>query len=118
MSVQSVVRMGTPSLFEKSKRVTEFNCASLDQLIQDMKDTMAERGGVGIAAPQIGCNLRVIMFGFEKNERYPDAKPVPFTVLINPEMTVLNDEIVEGWEGCLSVPGLRGKVPRYTKVRY
>lgn len=118
MTIQSVVRMGTPNLFEKSKPVTEFNCSSLDQLIQDMKDTMEERGGVGIAAPQIGRNLRVIMFGFEKNARYPDEKPVPFTILINPEITMVSAEVVEGWEGCLSVPGLRGKVPRHTKIRY
>lgn len=83
-----------------------------------MKDTMTEKGGVGIAAPQIGCNLRVIMFGFEKSIRYPNELPVPFTILINPVIEILSDEMVDGWEGCLSVPGLRGLVPRYEKIKY
>ena len=98
--------------------MTRFACAELYDLIQDMRDTMHEKGGVGIAAPQIGCNKRVIMFGFDTNPRYPHELPVPFTVLINPEIEALTEETVDGWEGCLSVPGLRGLVPRLTKIKY
>lgn len=118
MPVKSVVKMGNKNLATPSSSVEKFSTVDLFYLIQDMEDTMNERGGVGIAAPQIGCNKRVIMFGFEKNERYPNEQPVPFTVLINPTIEILSNEMVDGWEGCLSVPGLRGLVPRFKKIRY
>lgn len=112
--------MGEPLLFEASLPVTaaEFSSPELNALIQDMKATMQARNGVGIAAPQIGCNKRVIMFGFDFSPRYPNEKPIPFTILINPEIEPLSDELVDGWEGCLSVPGLRGSVPRYKNIKY
>lgn len=118
MPSKNVLKMGTPSLLEKSKPVTEFSCANVYDLIQDLTNTMKEYGGVGIAAPQIGHNLRVIMFSLDFNPRYPNEKPIPFTVLINPEMELLTDQKIEGWEGCLSVPGLRGMVSRYTNIKY
>jgi peptide deformylase len=118
MAIKTVSRMGDDQLATPSLPVTEFGTQSLYALIEDMKDTMNEKKGVGIAAPQIGVNLRVVIFGFEKNERYPNKKPIPFTVLINPTMEILSDDTTEDWEGCLSVPGLRGKVPRYTKIKY
>ena len=118
MTIKSVIKMGNEKLATPSLPVTNFFTGKLKELINDMRDTMKEKGGVGIAAPQIGCNLRVVMFGFEYNERYPNEKPVPFTTLINPTIEILSDEIVDGWEGCLSVPGLRGLVPRYKKIQY
>ena len=119
MSSQPVIKMGNPQLARASDLVDwDKSLPSLLTLIQDMKDTMEAQGGVGIAAPQIGCNLRVIMFGFETNTRYAKEASVPFTVLINPTITILSDEMVEAWEGCLSVPGLRGKVPRYHRIEY
>lgn len=123
MPCQSIVKMGnkqlaTPSLPVENFEHTNSFDPSLLELIQNMKDTMKEQGGVGIAAPQIGCNKRVIMFGFDTNARYPDEKPVPFTVLINPAIQILSDEMVDGWEGCLSVPGLRGLVPCYNRIEY
>jgi peptide deformylase len=118
MAVQPIVRMGSAQLATPSLPVKRFATPELRALLKDMEDTMQEKGGVGIAAPQIGVNLRVVIFGFEKSERYPNAKPIPFTVLINPVITPLADEQEEGWEGCLSVPGLRGLVPRYKKIRY
>ncbi len=120
MTIKLVVKMGdsqlgTPSIaVENPSNITP----ALQKLIQDMRDTMQKENGAGIAAPQIGCNLRVIMFGFEDNPRYPDAESVPFTILINPEIKIMSDEMVDGWEGCLSVPGLRGLVPRYTQIEY
>ena len=118
MAIKDVLKMGTPTLYQRSQPVSEFACSHLYDLIQDLKDTMRESDGVGIAAPQIGCNQRVIIFGFEHSDRYPNAKPIPFTVLINPEIEFLSDEKILGWEGCLSVPGLRGQVPRCSKIRY
>jgi peptide deformylase len=120
MAIKSVIKMGNEKLTTPSPSLlrAKFSNAELKALINDMQDTMKENSGVGIAAPQIGCNLRVIMFGFDKNERYPNEKPVPFTVLINPIIEPLSDEMVEGWEGCLSIPGLRGLVPRYKKIQY
>lgn len=120
MSHKPVVKMGSRQLATPSDVVIDLDKSlpGILALIQDMKDTMEEEGGVGIAAPQIGCNKRVIMFGFEKNERYPDEKPAPFTVLINPTFRVLSNEMVEAWEGCLSVPGLRGLVARHNKIEY
>lgn len=118
MAIQSVVKLGNQQLATPSLSVTDFHDPQLIKLIEDMKDTMKEKGGVGIAAPQIGVKLRVVMFGFEKSERYPNEAPVPFTILINPVIEILSDEMSDGWEGCLSVPGLRGLVPRYQKIQY
>jgi len=118
MAIKSVLKMGDPLLLEVAMNVEKFNTPELDALIQDMQDTMALLDGAGLAAPQIGVSLQVVIFGFEKNSRYPDAEEVPFTVLINPNVTPLTDEIEEGWEGCLSVPGMRGMVPRFTRLRY
>ena len=109
--------MGSESLLEKSKPVTQFD-DSLLELIEKLKIAMYAEGGVGIAAPQIGINKRVIVFGFEKNERYPNEDPIPFTVLINPEYEALSTEMTDDWEGCLSVPGMRGLVPRFNKISY
>ena len=118
MAEQTVLRMGDPRLRCVSEPVTRFDDASLAALIEDLWETMAARGGVGIAAPQIGVPLRVVVFGVDKSERYPEAPPIPRTVLVNPEIEFLDDEMVDGWEGCLSVPGLRGVVPRYRRIRY
>lgn len=118
MTIKLVSKMGNKKLATPSLPVNNFSNGELKELVNDMQDTMKEKGGIGIAAPQIGCNLRVIMFGFEKSERYPNEKAVPFTILINPIIEVLSDEMVDGWEGCLSVPGLRGLVPRYKKIQY
>ncbi len=117
MTEITVKLMGDPTLTEESIPVTEFD-ETLHLLIKDLKETMIKKGGVGIAAPQIGINKRVILFGFDKNERYPTEAPVPFTVLINPEYKILSDKLIFGWEGCLSVPGLRGLVPRYESIQY
>lgn len=114
---QPIVIMGTPSLLQKAAPVDHFD-ESLILLINELKQTMLTEKGVGIAAPQIGINKRIILFGFEKNPRYPNEAAVPFTVLINPEYEILNNELIPGWEGCLSVPGLRGLVDRYQKIRY
>lgn len=113
-----VLRMGDPRLLRRSRPVERFGTPELEALLADMQDTMRAEGGVGLAAPQIGIDLQVVIFGFEQSERYPDAEPVPWTVLINPVLTALCDTMEEAWEGCLSVPGLRGKVPRYTRLRY
>lgn len=110
--------MGDPRLLVASEPVTQFDTPELHQLIADMFETMAAADGAGLAAPQIGVALRVVIFGFEHNPRYPEAPAVPMTVLINPELEPLGDEMQEGWEGCLSVPGLRGVVPRYARLRY
>ena len=118
MSIHKVLRMGDPRLLQVAAPVTEFGTPALSALITDMFDTMAAEGGVGLAAPQIGVGLRVVIFGFEHSQRYPDVAPVPTTILINPVITALNDDTEDGWEGCLSVPGLRGVVPRHTRIRY
>ncbi|MDH5181366.1 MAG: peptide deformylase [Gammaproteobacteria bacterium] len=118
MSVKNVLRMGHPVLRQIAAPVTEFNTPELNSLIQDMFDTMAALDGAGLAAPQIGVSRRVVIFGVERNRRYPAAEPVPQTILINPEVLPLDDDMEEGWEGCLSVPGLRGQVPRYTHIIY
>jgi len=118
MPTQPILKMGNLQLAQRALPVEDFSTSALTELIQNMRDSMLEKGGVGIAAPQIGSSLRVIMFGFEKNLRYPNEKPVPFTILINPEIEILSDKMIDGWEGCLSVPGLRGLVPRYQKIRY
>ena len=110
--------MGDPLLFEVAKKVEKLNTPELDALIRDMQDTMASLEGAGLAAPQIGVSLQVVIFGIKKNKRYPNAEEVPFTVLINPTITPLTKELEENWEGCLSVPGMRGMVPRFTSLRY
>ena len=118
MTIRTVLRMGEPLLLEKAQPITAFNTPELHALIQDMQDTMSAMDGAGIAAPQIGVSLQVVIFGVGSNPRYPDAEQVPYTVLINPTLTPIGDEIEEGWEGCLSVPGLRGIVPRYVRLHY
>ncbi|MBI5921812.1 MAG: peptide deformylase [Betaproteobacteria bacterium] len=116
--IRNVLRMGDPRLLEKAQPVTAFNTPELKQLLADMRETMDHLDGAGLAAPQIGVGLRVVVFGFEANARYPDATPVPYSVLINPQLIPLSDETEEGWEGCLSLPGLRGVVPRWKHLRY
>lgn len=118
MAVKTVLRMGDPLLLRQTEPVQWFDTPELRALIQDMQDTMQAMNGAGIAAPQIGVSQQVVMFGVGKNPRYPDAESVPFTILVNPQITPLGDEKEDGWEGCLSVPGLRGLVPRYTRIRY
>jgi peptide deformylase len=118
MAVREVLRMGDPRLLQRSREVDAFDTPALHALLEDMQDTMKALSGAGLAAPQIGVPLRVVIFGMERNPRYPDADPVPYTVLVNPIVTPLGEEMEEGWEGCLSVPGLRGVVPRYTRLRY
>ena len=110
--------MGHPILLEVAKPVEKFNTSELDSIIEDMIDTMKENDGAGLAAPQIGLGMQLVIFGFDSNERYPEADQVPFTVLINPVITPIGDEEEDGWEGCLSVPGLMGVVPRFKKIRY
>ena len=116
--IREVLRMGDPRLLEVSKPIDDFGSPALLALLDDMNETMQSLNGAGIAAPQIGVLKRVVIFGFDANPRYPDAEAVPFTVLCNPEITPLSDEIDEGWEGCLSVPGMRGVVPRHSRIRY
>ncbi|MEJ2794929.1 peptide deformylase [Iodobacter sp. LRB] len=118
MTIRNVIKMGDPLLLEQAAPVEAFGTPELHSLISDLFDTMQATGGVGIAAPQIGVSLQVVIFGFDVSDRYPEAEAVPMTVLINPVLTPLSDEMADGWEGCLSVPGLRGEVPRYTRLRY
>jgi len=118
MAIRDVLKMGDPRLLEPARPVEDFAALELAQLIVDMYDTMRALNGAGLAAPQIGVGLQVVMFEVSANPRYPDAESVPFTVLVNPVLTPLSDEIEEGWEGCLSVPGMRGLVPRHTALRY
>jgi peptide deformylase len=118
MAVRSVLRMGNPLLVQRSEEVVAFNTPQLDALIRDMFETMAAESGAGLAAPQIGVLQRVVIFGVSKSARYPDAEEVPTTVLINPVIQPVGRKMEEDWEGCLSVPGLRGLVPRYTHIRY
>ena len=110
--------MGEASLLQVAERVEKFDTPELKALIQDMHDTMEAEDGAGLAAPQIGVGLQVVIFGVEKNARYPDAEVVPYTVLINPIVKPLTKETEEDWEGCLSVPGMRGMVPRFSKIDY
>ena len=118
MTVRTLLRMGDARLLQPAAPVGEFGTPELAGLVEDMFDTMAAHGGVGLAAPQIGVGLQVVIFGFERSERYPDAAPVPRTILVNPVITPLTEDREEGWEGCLSVPGLRGMVPRATRIQY
>jgi peptide deformylase len=110
--------MGDPRLLGVAEPVQQFDTPELHALLEDMHDTMRALDGAGLAAPQIGVSLQVVVFGLEKNPRYPHAEPVPYTVLINPTLTPLGEEIEEDWEGCLSVPGMRGLVPRHAQMRY
>ncbi|HYN11513.1 MAG TPA: peptide deformylase [Burkholderiales bacterium] len=116
--IREVLRMGDPRLWEKAVPVTDFHSPDLKILLEDMRDTMAHLNGAGLAAPQIGVGLRVVIFGVSSNPRYPALEEVPDTVLINPVLEPLSDEVEEGWEGCLSVPGMRGWVPRWSRLRY
>ncbi len=116
--IREILRMGDPRLLEKARPVEAFGTPELRGLVDDMRETMRAADGAGLAAPQIGVGLRVVIFGFEANLRYPQAEAVPYTVLLNPVLRPLSDEIEEDWEGCLSVPGLRGVVPRWTRMAY
>jgi peptide deformylase len=120
--IRDVLRMGDERLLRRSEEVANLGSpatnAMLEALLADMRDTMAHLNGAGLAAPQIGVNLRVVIFGVKSNPRYPDAEEVPDTVLINPVLEPLSDAMEEGWEGCLSVPGMRGVVPRWQHLRY
>ena len=118
MAIREILKMGHPILLEVAKPVEKFNTSELDSIIEDMIDTMKENDGAGLAAPQIGLGMQLVIFGFDSNERYPEADQVPFTVLINPVITPIGDEEEDGWEGCLSVPGLMGVVPRFRRIRY
>lgn len=118
MAIKTVLRMGDPILLQQAQPVEQFNTPELHALIQDMQDTMAHMIGAGIAAPQIGVSQQVVIFGVGSNPRYPDAEQVPYTVLINPVLTPIQDEMEDDWEGCLSVPGMRGIVPRHTRLHY
>jgi peptide deformylase len=116
--IREVLRMGDPRLLAVASEVNDFHSEELKNLLADMRDTMAHLNGAGLAAPQIGVGLRVVIFGIKSNPRYPDVGEVPDTVLINPVLEPLSDELEEGWEGCLSVPGMRGWVPRWKRLRY
>lgn len=118
MAVRDILKMGDPRLLRVAHPVREFDTPELHTLIEDMFDTMEAANGAGLAAPQIGVDLQLVIFGFTKSERYPEAPPVPRTVLINPQITPLSEDLEDGWEGCLSVPGLRGVVPRHQRIRY
>ena len=118
MAIREVLKMGDPRLLQVAAPVQRFGTPELESLLADMRDTMRDLDGAGLAAPQIGVGLRVVIFGFDQNQRYPEADPVPFTVLINPLLTPLSEQQDDGWEGCLSVPGMRGVVPRYRDLRY
>ena len=118
MTIREILKMGDPRLLRIAAPVQHFDTPELHTLIGDMFDTMEAADGAGLAAPQIGVDLQLVIFGFSKSERYPEAPPVPRTVLINPAITPLSDDEATGWEGCLSVPGLRGIVPRWTRIRY
>ena len=120
MAIRTILKMGEPLLFQESSLVSPSLIISdeIQSIIQDLLDTMTAANGAGLAAPQIGVSLQIVVFGFEKNNRYPNEAPVPQTILINPIISPISDEKVSGWEGCLSVPGLRGVVPRFEHIRY
>ena len=118
MTVREILKMGDPRLLRIAKPVEQFDTPEMRELIADMFETMKHANGAGLAAPQIGVDLQLVIYGYDNNPRYPDAPPVPRTVLINPVITPLGDGEVDGWEGCLSVPGLRGVVPRWERIRY
>jgi peptide deformylase len=116
--IREVLKMGDPRLLQPAQPLERFDTPELHALLTDMRDTMVHLNGAGLAAPQIGVGLQVVIFGVAQNPRYPQAEEIPDTVLINPVLTLLSDELEEDWEGCLSVPGLRGMVPRHARVRY
>jgi peptide deformylase len=116
--IRPVLRMGDPRLLQRSRELEAFDTPELRELLGDMRETMAHMSGAGLAAPQIGVPLRVVIFGVKHNPRYPDAEDVPDTVLINPVIEPIGEEMEDGWEGCLSVPGMRGVVPRFRRLRY
>lgn len=118
MAIRPVLKMGDPRLLVPAEPVREFGTPALAALLQDMHDTMEALDGAGLAAPQIGVGLQVVIFGVKRNPRYPQAEEVPYTVLVNPELLPIQQEMEDGWEGCLSVPGMRGLVPRYVELRY
>jgi peptide deformylase len=118
MAVLDILKMGDPRLLRTAQPITEFSTRELQALIDDMFETMEAAGGVGLAAPQVGVDLQLVIFGFEESERYPEAEAVPRTILLNPTIKPLDDETEEAWEGCLSVPGLRGLVPRWQRIHY
>ena len=118
MAVRELLKMGDARLLRLAQPVLAYGTPELAALVADMQDTMLDANGAGLAAPQIGVDLQLVIFGFQRNERYPEAPPVPMTVLINPQITPIGDAMVDGWEGCLSVPGLRGEVPRFARIRY
>lgn len=118
MAIKEIIKMGHPLLLEKAKPVTEFDTQELHKLVKDMIETMEGASGAGLAAPQVGEGIQLVIFGFEDNERYEEEEAIPFTVLINPIITSLTDETEDAWEGCLSVPGMRGLVPRFKKINY
>ena len=118
MTVREILKMGDPRLLRVAPEVQDFDTPELHALVADLFDTMHAADGAGLAAPQIGVDLALVIFGFERNPRYPDAPPVPQTVLLNPTIVALDERIEDGWEGCLSVPGLRGVVPRHARIRY
>jgi peptide deformylase len=118
MAVREILKMGDARLLRVAQPVRAFGTAELAALVDDLHETMLAANGAGLAAPQIGVDLQLVIFGFEHNQRYPEAPPLPLTVLLNPQITPLSADEVDGWEGCLSVPGLRGLVPRWTRIRY
>lgn len=118
MAIREILRMGNPILLKVSEKVKKFDTTEIHELIKDMIETMKDAQGAGLAAPQVGESIQLVIFGVDKNERYPDAEEVPFTVLINPVITPLTQEKEDDWEGCLSVPGMRGVVPRYKTINY
>lgn len=116
--IRPILKMGDPRLLRIAQPVADIRAAEIKAIVADMYETMHAANGVGLAAPQIGVDLRLMIFGFDRNPRYPDAEPVPVTTLFNPWLDMLTEEIEQGWEGCLSVPGMRGLVPRATHIRY
>jgi peptide deformylase len=118
MAIREILKMGNPILLKESEKVKKFDTPEIHELIKDMIETMKDAQGAGLAAPQVGESIQLVIFGVDKNERYPDAEEVPFTVLINPVITPLTQEKEDDWEGCLSVPGMRGVVPRYRTINY
>ena len=118
MAIREILKMGNPILLKESEKVKKFDTPEIHELIKDMIETMKDAQGAGLAAPQVGESIQLVIFGVDKNERYPDAEEVPFTVLINPVITPLTQEKEDDWEGCLSVPGMRGVVPRYKTINY
>jgi peptide deformylase len=118
MTIHTILKMGDPRLLRIARPVERFGTAELRSLVDDLFETMRAANGAGLAAPQIGVDLALVIFGFGSNQRYPDAPPVPETVLLNPVIEPIGDDLEEGWEGCLSVPGLRGIVPRFARIRY